>query len=62
MLDRGVRLVIAASLAYLYFQGAITGTIGLIAIVFAVVLLVTSVLGFCLPYSWFGINTCKVDN
>ncbi len=57
-LDRGIRLVVAAALGYLYFTGAITGIVGIIAVVVAGVFTLTSIFGFCPPYSWLGISTC----
>ena len=59
--DRIVRVVIAAVLAYLYFTGVVTGTIATIAIVVAVVFLLTSAVGTCGLYMPFGISTCKTE-
>jgi hypothetical protein len=47
-------------LAYLYFSGTVTGTLGIIALVMAIAAVATSAIGFCGLYSILGINTCKV--
>lgn len=56
--DRAIRLVIAAVLIGLYFSGIITGTIGIIGLVVAVVFALTSVLSFCPLYTLLGFSTC----
>lgn len=57
--DRIIRVVVAAVLAYLYFTGVVSGTIATIAIVIAVVFLLTSAVGTCGMYIPFGISTCE---
>ena len=59
--DKIVRIIIAAIVAYLYFTNAITGTLGLVLLVFAVVFVLTSLISFCPLYSIFGISTCPVE-
>jgi len=59
--DKIVRYVAAAIIAALYFTNTITGTIGLVGIVFAGVLVVTSVVNFCPLYALVGLNTCPVS-
>ena len=56
--DRIIRVVIAAVLAFLYFNGTISGTLGIVAVVAAVVFLATSLISFCPLYPLLGINTC----
>lgn len=56
--DRIIRVLIAAVLAFLYFNGTISGTIGIVAIVAAVVFVATSLISFCPLYPLLGINTC----
>ena len=58
-LDRIIRLVIAAVFAYLYFAGVVTGTVGIILLVLAVVFVLTSVVAFCPLYAPFKISTLK---
>ncbi len=57
--DRIIRLVIAAILAYLYFSGTVTSTLGIVLLVLAIVFVLTSLIGFCPLYAPFGIKTCS---
>jgi hypothetical protein len=56
--DRLIRVLLAGVLAYLYFSGTVTGTIGLVLVVLAGVFVLTSLVGFCPLYAPFGISTC----
>lgn len=56
--DRIVRILIALLAAYLYYAGIVTGTLGIVLVVVAVVFLLTSFVSFCPLYAVFGINTC----
>lgn len=58
--DRIIRIIIAAIIGFLYFNGTITGTLGLVLIIMAAVFLLTSFIGFCGLYTILGINTCKI--
>jgi hypothetical protein len=58
-LDRLIRVVVAAVFAYLYFSGVVTGVLGVILLVLAVVFLLTSVVSFCPLYALFKIKTYK---
>ncbi|MCS6993887.1 MAG: DUF2892 domain-containing protein [Anaerolineales bacterium] len=57
--DRIIRLVIAAVLAYLYLGGVVTGTLGIVLLVVAVVFAATSAIAFCPMYLPFKISTRK---
>lgn len=58
--DKTIRVLIAIVIAILYYTGVISGTLGLILALVAIVLLVTSLLGTCPLYLPFGISTiCK---
>ncbi|MCU4188483.1 DUF2892 domain-containing protein [Flavobacterium sp. HXWNR29] len=57
--DRIIRVLIAAVLAFLYFNGTISGTLGIVAVVAAVVFVATSLISFCPLYPLLGINTCS---
>lgn len=57
--DRVIRIVIAAAIAVLYFNGIIPGTLGIILMVLAAVFVITSFVSFCPLYAPFGISTCK---
>ena len=60
-IDRIIRVVIAAILVVLYFTEVISGTIGIVLLVLAAVLLITSLTKVCLLYLPFGISTCKKE-
>ena len=55
--DRLVRTVIALVIAGLYYTGILSGTLGIVLLVLAVVFLLTSFVRFCPLYLPFGINT-----
>ena len=57
--DRTIRVIVAAVIAILYFTGTISGTLGIVLLVLAVVFLLTSLISFCPLYLPFGISTCK---
>lgn len=57
--DRVLRVVAAVIIAGLYYNGTITGTLGLTLIVLSVIFVLTSLVGFCPLYLLFGMNTCE---
>jgi len=57
--DRTVRTILALTFGVLYFTGTVGGTLGLVLLVFAVVFLATSFVGFCPAYVPFKISTRK---
>ncbi len=57
--DRIIRVLLAALMAYLYFSGWVTGVIGIAVVIFAAVFLFTSILGFCPLYAPFKFSTYK---
>jgi hypothetical protein len=56
-IDRVIRILVALVLAGLYLANVVTGTLGIILLVVAVVFLLTSFIGFCPLYLPFGINS-----
>lgn len=58
--DRVIRVIIAVVLAFLFYNGTITGTLGIVALVAAGVFVLTSFVSFCPLYPLLGINTCSV--
>lgn len=58
--DRIIRLILAAVFALLYFTGTVTGTFGIVLLVFAAVFVLTSLVSFCPLYPLVGLNTCPV--
>ncbi|MFM8368130.1 MAG: DUF2892 domain-containing protein [Chloroflexota bacterium] len=57
--DRIIRVVLAAVLAYLYFGGIVTGTLGIVLLVLAVVFTFTAIVAFCPLYLPFKLSTYK---
>jgi len=60
--DRIIRVIVAAIIGILYFNGTITGTLGILLLVFAVVFVLTSLMSFCPLYAPFGFSTCPTRN
>ncbi len=60
-MDRTVRFIVGLILVVLFFLDVISGTLGTIAMVFAVILLGTSVVGVCGLYLPFQYSTCEPD-
>lgn len=60
--DRMIRLLLAVIFAGLYFTDTVTGTLGIVLLVFAGVFVLTSLVSFCPLYPLLGINTCKVKS
>lgn len=58
-IDKLIRLFLAIILIVLFYKEVLTGTLGLIALVLALVLTITSLISFCPLYTLFGISTCK---
>ena len=58
--DKIIRLIIAAVVAFLFYNGTISGTFGIVLLVFAAVFVFTSLISFCPLYKIFGFNTCPV--
>ena len=55
--DKVIRILVALVLAGLYLANVVTGTLGIILLVVAVVFVLTSFISFCPLYVPFGINT-----
>lgn len=58
--DKVIRVLIAAIIGYLYYSGTITGTLGIVLLIFAAVFVLTSLVSFCPLYAPFGISTCSL--
>ena len=58
--DRVIRILIAAVVAYLYYAGIISGTLGIVLLVLAGVFVLTSLISFCPLYAPFGLSTCSL--
>ena len=59
--DKKIRITAAIAIAILYYSGIISGTIGLVLLILAVVFVLTSLVSFCPLYVPFGISTCKKE-
>ncbi|NDP19768.1 MAG: DUF2892 domain-containing protein [Paludibacter sp.] len=59
--DKLIRLLIAIIIIALFYSEVLTGTIGIIALVLALVLAITSLVSFCPIYALLGISTCKKE-
>lgn len=59
LLDKAIRILIAALAAILFFTNTITGTLGIIVLGVGAVMLTTALVNFCGLYTLLGINTCK---
>jgi hypothetical protein len=57
--DRWIRIVLAVVIAILYFGDQISGILGAVLGIVALILLLTSFLGFCPLYVPFKIATVK---
>ena len=57
--DRIIRAVVAVTIAVLYFNGTITGTLGIVLLILAGVFLLTSLVSFCPLSAPFGLSSCK---
>lgn len=55
--DKIIRIVAAIIIAALYYTGQISGTIGIVLLVLAAVLVLTSLINFCPIYRLFNIST-----
>jgi hypothetical protein len=59
--DKIIRIVLAAVLVILYLANVVSGTLGIVFIVVALVLLLTAFMNFCGLYALLGISTCKKE-
>ena len=57
--DKAIRIIIAIVIAYLFYKDIISGTLGIILMILAIVFLLTSLIGYCPLYKPMGINTNK---
>ncbi|MFZ4545973.1 MAG: YgaP family membrane protein [Bacteroidales bacterium] len=57
--DKIIRIAIAAVIALLFFLDVISGTLGIVLLVFAGVFVLTSLISFCPLYPVFKMDTSK---
>jgi hypothetical protein len=59
-IDKSIRLAITAVIVVLYFMGIIpNGTLGIVLLLLAGVLVLTSLVSFCPLYAVFSLASCK---
>lgn len=61
-IDKVIRILVAVVIAILFFTNVITGTLGIVLLVLALVFVITSFISFCPLYLLFGINTGAKNN
>ena len=59
--DRIIRLLLAVTVALLYFMEVISGTVAIVLLVLAAVFVLTSLVSTCPLYMPFGLSTCKIE-
>jgi len=59
--DKAVRILLALVVIVLYLTNVISGTLAIVLLAFAVILILTSFISFCPLYLPFGINTQKKE-
>lgn len=58
--DKIIRIIIAIAVAVLFYMEIITGTLGIILLIFAGIFVLTSFISFCPLYKPFGLSSiCK---
>lgn len=60
-LDKTLRIAVAAIIAILYFTHVINGTLAIVLGIFAIIFLLTSLVGTCPLYIPLNINTNKEE-
>lgn len=62
MADKVIRIIVAIVIGGLYLGEIVTGTVGIVLLVLAIVFLLTSLVSFCPLYTIFGIKTCPKES
>ena len=58
-IDKTIRILVAVVIAVLFFTNVISGRLGIVLLLLAVVFVIVSLISFCPLYLPFGINTGK---
>lgn len=61
-IDRVIRILVAIIIAALYFNNVISGVLGIVLLIFAGILVLTSLISFCPIYLPFNLKTNKNKN
>ncbi|HQO22052.1 MAG TPA: DUF2892 domain-containing protein [Spirochaetota bacterium] len=62
IIDRTIRILLAAAVAVFYFTGQLSGIAAIVLGAIAVIFILTSLVGVCPLYYPLGISTRKKDN
>jgi len=62
IVDRIIRILIAAVIGYLFYTGTISGVLGSVLLVVAGIFLLTGFVSSCPLYSLFGLRSCPVES
>lgn len=60
--DKVIRLMVAVLLVVLYFTNMVSGTLGIVFLVAAGMLVITTLTSFCGLYTILGIRTCPLKS
>lgn len=61
-IDKVARIAAVILIGVLYATNIISGIVAILLVIVAIVLLITSFIGFCPLYLPLGINTCRKKN
>ena len=56
--DKIIRIILGIVGMVLYFMNIVSGALGMVVVVLAAVMLLTSLINFCPLYTILGVNTC----
>lgn len=60
-IDRGLRILVAAVFAVLFFTNVVSGVLGYVLLGLGGVFVATSLIGFCPLYTLIGVKTCPAE-
>ncbi|MFY7742913.1 MAG: YgaP family membrane protein [Flavobacterium sp.] len=59
--DKLIRIILAVVLGTLFLTNTVSDTLGIVFLIFAIVLIATSLISFCPLYTLLGVNTCTIN-
>ena len=59
--DKLIRIILAVVLGTLFLTNTVSDTLGMVFLIFAIVLIATSLISFCPLYTLLGVNTCSIN-
>ena len=60
--DKAIRIVLALVAAWLYYTGRVSGTLAIVVLVIAIMLVVTSLISWCPAYMPFKFSSRKTPS